>query len=380
MLRNLVICVLAAGVLAASASAGGAGSGWRPALRPQLAPGVTYERQVQFTRRGPLVLHTITAPKPTGNFRLEPVLSNGAITGRERLSVIARRLGNQVVSVSGDLFFPDGRPHGILIQNGVLHYAPAEGRSSLGIDAAGNLDVERVELNATWNGSGQRRPLLLNREPTRNGVSLFTPAWGPVTPGASATIEAVVTLPPTVPNTEVTGPVTSLRQGNGPIPPGSAVLVGRGAGGQQLVAEARVGTQIGVRFPLKPAWTGIVSAIGGGPVLVRDGRGVFRAREAFASPLLSARQARAGIGQRADGRLVLVVAEGGRFGYSVGLSNFELARALVRLGAVTGFALAPGLSTALASDGQLITRPARGGERLLADALQLAYRSGGTAN
>ena len=66
-----------------------------------------------------------------------------------------------------------------------------------------------------------------------------------------------------------------------------------------------------------------------------DGRGVFRAREAFASPLLAARQARAGIGQRADGRLVLVVAEGGRFGYSVGLSNFELACA-VRLGAVTG--------------------------------------------
>ena len=46
---------------------------WRPAgagfaARPQLAPGVTYERQVQLTRRGPLVLHTITAPKPTGNF------------------------------------------------------------------------------------------------------------------------------------------------------------------------------------------------------------------------------------------------------------------------------------------------------------------------
>ena len=79
--------------------------------------------------------------------------------------MIARRLGDQVVSVSGDLFYGDGRPHGILIQNGVLHHGPAERRSSLGIDAAGNLDVQRVELTATWNGSGQRRPLLLNREP-----------------------------------------------------------------------------------------------------------------------------------------------------------------------------------------------------------------------
>ena len=238
VLRKVVICILAAGVAAATVIAAGAGA----AARPQLAPGITYEKQVQFTRRGPLVLHTITAPKPTGDYRLEPVLSNGAITGRERLSVIARRLGAQVVSVSGDLFYPDGRPHGIVMQNGVLHHAPALRRSSLGIDAAGNLNVTRVELNATWNGTGQRRPVMLNREPTRNGVSLFTSAWGPVTPGASTTIEAVVSgLPATVPNVELSGQVAQLRQGNGPIPPGSAVLVGRGAGGQQLVAEAAVG-------------------------------------------------------------------------------------------------------------------------------------------
>ena len=43
-------------------------------------PGVTYERQVQFTAYGPVAIHVLTAPRPTGAYALKPVLSNGAIT------------------------------------------------------------------------------------------------------------------------------------------------------------------------------------------------------------------------------------------------------------------------------------------------------------
>jgi hypothetical protein len=47
-------------------------------------------------------------------------------------------------------------------------------------------------------------------------------------------------------------------------------------------------------------------------------------------------------------------------GYSVGLTNFELAQALVRLGAVTGMALDSGGSTTMAFDGTLLNRPRTG--------------------
>jgi Phosphodiester glycosidase len=367
VLRKIGICLCSLAVLAVPAGA----------ARPQLAPGVTYEKQTQRTRRGPVVLHVVTAPKPTGSFSLAPALSNGVLSGRERLTGIERRAGTPVVGVSGDFGYADGRPYGIVIQDGILNSSPLASRSSLGIDAGGTLQVAKVSLSATWNGRGQRRPLTLNRPPARNGVSLYTPAWGTATPAATDTIEVVLgTFPAAKPNTELTGQVASVRQGSGAIPPGGAVLVGRGTGAQQLAAEAPAGTDVGVRLPLKPDWNGIVDAIGGGPALVKDGKAVFRAREAFGPPVLSRRQARVAVGQRADGRLLLVAADGGRLGYSVGLSNYELARALVRLGAVTGFALAPGPGATLASDGALLTRAVKGGERTQTDALLLLYRGG----
>jgi hypothetical protein len=192
-------------------------------------------------------------------------------------------------------------------------------------------------------------------------------------------VEAVLSgLPPTRPNVELAASVASVRRGSGPIPAGGGVLVARGTGAQQLTAEAPAGTTVGIRLPLKPDWSTIVDAIGGGPIVVKDGKAVLRAREAFDTPVLAPRQARAAIGQRADGRILLVAADGGRLGYSVGLSNYDMGRALARLGAVTGFALAPGAAAAMASDGTLLTRPAVGGERALADALLLRFQSAGT--
>jgi Phosphodiester glycosidase len=348
------------------------------AQREQLMPGVTYQKQVQFTRRGPVVLDVVTAPKPTGKYALQPALSNGVVAGKEKLTAIERRAGSPVVGVSGDFSYPDGRPYGIVLQNGVLVSGPLSTRSSLGIDAAGNLQVTRVAMSATWNGTGQRRPVTLNRPPGRNAVSLFTPSYGGATPAATDTVEAVIaSFPAAKPNAELSGKVTEVRRGSGPIPAGGAVLVARGTGAQQLTAEAPVGTTVGVRLPLKPDWASIVAAVGGGPILVRGGKAVFRAGEAFAATVLALHQARVAVGQRADGRLLLVAAEGGRLGYSVGATNYDLGSALVRLGAVTGFALAPGPGAALAGDGSLLTRVAPGGERTLADALLLLYRATG---
>ena len=168
-----------------------------------------------------------------------------------------------------------------------------------------------------------------------------------------------------------------MRTGGGtPIPVDTAVLVGRGAGARALTAEAPVRAQVAVRLLLDGEWAGVVDSIGGGPVLVRDGRPLFRSRESFPAATLALRQARTAVAQRADGRILLVAVDGGRLGSSVGMTNFELARTLVRLGAVTGFALAGGRSTTLAADGRLLNRPSdrRLGEQALADALLLVYR------
>ena len=341
-------------------------------------PGVDYSTTVRFTTHGPVVLHVIRAPRPGGLWSLRPVLSNGTLSGRERLTDMQRAVspGATVAGVNGDFFnAADGDPEGILMRNGVLESPPYTGRSSIGIAANGLLQVARVAFFGTWQGSGPRRPLRLN-QPLRNGVSLFTPSWGATTPAGPGTIEAVIDpFPALRPTSESSGPVARVTQGGGtPIPPGGAVLVARGTIASSLVAEAPVGQSATIRVFLEPDWSAIPEAIGGGPVLVRRGRPVFRADEIFAAPQLLPRMARAAIGQTARGQIILVAVDGNLPGYSVGMTNFELAQTLVRLGAVTGSGLGTGASTTMAFDGALLSRPSdRAGERAISDALLVFY-------
>ena len=114
-------------------------------------------------------------------------------------------------------------------------------------------------------------------------------------------------------------------------------------------------------------------AIGGGPVLVRDGVPVYRSNEAFTTR--SSRRAGRGprSGQRADGGIVFVTTDGRQPGFSVGMTNFELAQTLVRYGAVRGMALDGGGSSTMAFEGTVLNSPSDGRERAVSTALMLQY-------
>jgi hypothetical protein len=157
------------------------------------------------------------------------------------------------------------------------------------------------------------------------------------------------------------------------IPPGGAVLIAREAAAAPLKAEAVLGAELIVRLDLRPAWPGLVTATGGGPLLVRGGRPVTTTNEWFTRTQLVPRAPRSAIGQRADGRLLLVAVDGRWPGYSAGLTNADLARTLVRLGAVTAMALDSGGSTTIAVDGVVLNRPSDGTERPVGSALVFRY-------
>jgi hypothetical protein len=362
------LCLLA-GVFAAPAAAA-----------PQvLMPGVTYDKQLTFTRFGPMRLHILSAPKPTGPlYRLQPVLSNGAVVGRERVTTMQRRAeaSSTSVGVNADRFtWNDGIPSSGLIQDGALKSTPHPKRSMVGVDTAGNLRVERIAMIGTWQGLGPRRPVhLINRPPGPNGTTLYTPAYGAATPTAGGVAEAVLTpFPSTTPNTDLVGYVSENRRGGTPIPPGGAVLAARGTQAQRLLIEAAASQLVTIRLILRPEWRDVPEAVGGGPIIVRSGHPIFNAAEDFGTDLRR-REPRTAIGQRKDGRIIMLVADGRRPGYSAGMTNFELAQAMIRLGAVTASALDSGGSSTMAFDGELLNRPSdRGGERMVSDAMLLSY-------
>jgi hypothetical protein len=264
----------------------------------------------------------------------------------------------------------------MLMRDGVLDHPPIGARSSAGIDTSGGLHVDRVSFFGTWRGTGQRRPLNgVNQVPAGGQVVLFTSAWGGTTPRAPDALDAVLQpFAAATVNTDLQAQVAQLVAGGGTqVPPGGAVLQARGATiAQKLQTEAPEGTPVTTRLILKPEWTGVTQALGGGPILVRNGKAIFRSNEAFEPSGLLPRSARSAVGQLADGRILLVTVDGDQPGYSVGLSNFELALALQRLGATSAMALAPGQAAAMAFDGTLLSKPAPS-EQPVAEALSVLY-------
>jgi hypothetical protein len=69
----------------------------------------------------------------------------------------------------------------------------------------------------------------------------------------------------------------------------------------------------------------------------------------------------------------MVVVDGRQPGYSVGMTTFEMAQTLVRLGAVRGMQLDSGGSSTVAFDGTVLNRPSDGRERAVATGLMLQY-------
>ncbi|MGI8974953.1 MAG: phosphodiester glycosidase family protein [Gaiella sp.] len=346
-----------------------------------LWPGTTFETGVQFTAAGPVAINVLRGPRPGGTTTLEPLLSNESLLGTETLTSMQRRLAPTVTTagVNGDFFtLATGRPNGVLMRDGQLLSPPRGTRASAGITTDGTLDVRRVAFFGSWQGNGPKRPFnWFNEPPGRGGLALFTDAYGPVTPLIPGAVAAVLfPFPTAVPNVDLSAQVVEVIQQPGlvAIPGGGAVVVATGASAAALLAEALPGAPLTVRLTMRPDWPGVVAAIGGGPQIVRNGAPVFRAGEAFTSRQLGPRAPRTGIGQRGDGGIVLVAVDGRQRGWSVGLTNFELAQALVRLGAVTGMALDGGGSTTMAFDGHVLNRPSSGRERRIASALVLAYR------
>ena len=384
MLRKLsiagVLAVLLGSAVASAATDSTRRSGQESVSTSTLMPGVSYSRVVDFTSRGPIVLDVVTAPKPTGAlYSLAPALSNDLLVGKETLTHLSTQVagGAATVAIDGDYFNRrTGAPAGILMRDGVLESAPATGRTSLGIDAGGSLAAARVSLAGTWQGNGQRRPLLLNTPAGKGKFTLYTPAYGTATPRESGVVEAAIgKLPPTRPSVSLAGTVTQVTTA-GPtgIPPNGAVLVARGAVSTgQLRAEAPVGQQVSALLSLSPDWSGLASAIGGGPLLVVSGKPVFHANESFDPRRLNTRQPRGAIGQLADGRILLVAVEGTNPAYSIGMSSYELAVELSRLGATTAVGLDAGAAAGIAFNGKLLTQPSGGAEAKLSDALVLTY-------
>ena len=350
-----------------------------------LLPGVSVAQEVDLTPHGPVAYTVITLPAPDASSlaSLGPVLPGGTLTSpSESVPQIEQDLAPTAFSigVDGDFANTAGTlPNGIVVSGGVLEHTPNSARSSIGFESNGSMVVARIAFAGTWQGTGQRRPLTgVNQQPGSSQTVLFTPAWGATAPAvANGAVAVLDPFPPvSVGAATLAGTVASAGDASAPtsIPPDGAVLVSTGTEAAKLTAEAQSGGSVSVRLTLPSAWSGVASALGGGPLLVKAGKAVFDTSESFDPGELGSRDARAAVGQLANGDVLLVTVDGGQPGESVGMTNYELAQLLVRLGAVTAAGLQYGVAATAAFDGQLLDRPESGAAKPVREALLYEYQ------
>jgi Phosphodiester glycosidase/FlgD Ig-like domain len=345
-----------------------------------LLPNVKYQRQNVIVGGRVVTLHVVRFPRHGGLYQLRPVLSAGTVLGKQTVPSMQAAVARQAttVGVNGDLHsVANGRPTGLFLRDGVLSVPPAFGRSALGIAFDGRLLVGRWRLAGSWQpGSYPAHPLTTVNKRLREprGVALYTPRLGGRTPRVPGSVEVVLSrFPPALLNGTLTGTVTAVRRHGGTlIPARGAVIQAKGFWRAKLLEEAPVGTQITVRLRIPGFPTDAADGIGGGPLLVRDGNPVQQADEQFSLSHLNIRHPRTAVGQLGDGRLMFLVADG-RSSASGGLTMWQLAQQMARLGAVTAMSLDGGGSSTISFDGRVLNRPSDGHPRAVAGGLFLFY-------
>lgn len=157
------------------------------------------------------------------------------------------------------------------------------------------------------------------------------------------------------------------------------------ASGQRAraLADVRVGDTLTVATDLLPQlgsdWTAVAHGVAGGPLIVADGAPTAAASwaaEGF-SPTThnDVRHPRTALGVTADGRVLMVVADGRAPDRSVGFTMAELAHYLVALGADRAVSLDGGGSSTFAVDGIVRNRPSDGTPRPVANSLFVVHDS-----
>lgn len=367
----------------------------------RVAPGISYSRHRVVTPRGPLSVHHLALNLSIPTVHLGVGLAHNHIMSEdETVSSMVSRSG-AVAGVNGDFFDigKSGMPLNIVVQDGQLLRSPA-GRAALAIGKDGSAQIARYQwygsillptVNATYWIAG------FNTGLAPNGIVVLSNVRGygaPVPdPGlrqtvvelrpVEETLHAVMmgsTAPSTLPRPDGWPRFTVKRIWQqqayyAPFPKGVILLVGRGRAADWLMRHVRAGIPIHVKLTTNPDWRRLRAAIGGGPVLVLNGRVVDDPH----SPVPHERNRRQpvlAVGISRDRQTMFLIGVDGRQPRrSIGMTQPQLAAYMQRHGAFQAMAFDSGGSVTMVarlpgrSAPTIVNSPSDGPERPVANAL-----------
>jgi hypothetical protein len=354
------------------------GQNAREVWEKPIAPGLVYRMEYDPVR--PMVLNGLRLTLKAPSVRAEPVLAGGTVyedgptKGRGTVTQMVAE-NHALAGINGDYFPFTGHPLGLMVHNGELLGLPRKNRA---VFAWGPNDLA-LGL-AKYTGSfkpegGDSTPIDgLNEECPDNSVVLNMSVSGyaiaPKRPSIAAVLK--VNTDKLAPSTELVATVEYLvpDADRTPVKAGTAMLV---AEGDKIpaVTGLKAGQQVSLNIQTEGFdWEHIDNCVGGGPILLRDGK-VLLDDEGFDKVAFVDKQhPRSAIGRTANGDMWFVTIDG-RQETGSGVSLTELANEMKRLGCVDAMNLDGGGSSAINILGVLVNRPSDGIERPVANGIVL---------
>ena len=338
------------------------------------------------------VLYVAEMDRSYTDLHFEAAIANDQILGKETVRSIANRRSqrrdrrvlvaiNGGFGVLGDMKGYGGALENLHIQAGELMTQPASDKEAcFGVTSDGEFLIGPVEMEAVVTVGTYSFPLECINQRFLDGCGsiLYTPRMGDSThTNRKRAYEIILTglKLPITPEYESAFVIDSFgRGGNNPIPENGAVISFRSRIDKQLETRLSEGKGGKIEIRLEPAiWNHTSQAIGGRIRLVKNGRVNEIIEKHHRSQkkhtpgrrqrdLVLSYEPRTALGYNAQ-KLILIVADGRRVGYSTGLSLYRLASFLVKLGAIEAINLDGGSSSTFVVDGKVVNRPSGQRER-----------------
>ncbi|MGZ4962499.1 MAG: phosphodiester glycosidase family protein [Limisphaerales bacterium] len=336
-----------------------------------VAPGVTYTHLTD--KAGPWSIHITKFDLSHRGLRLTTTLAHGTVFGLatvpEQVAAMPKALGRPIAAVNGDFFLIkkepyQGDPRGLQILEGELVSSPWHD-VAFWMDSTGKPHMDRVKPNFKVT-LPQSKTIDVGFNETRadDKATLLTPTLGPSTRtsnGVEVVLQSNSTSEwlPVHTGEKISAKVAEVHNsGNTALRPDTMVL-SLGPKLAQRLPTLSTGDDVNITLSVTPDLTGIRTALGGGPALVRNGHNLHQLTSGKADHLRE-RNPRTAIGWN-DHEFLMVVVDGRKPDLSVGMTFPELAALMVRLGCKEAMNLDGGGSTTMWLNGKVINHPSEKG-------------------
>ena len=350
----------------------------------RVVPGLDHAH-VRDTNR-PLSIHIARLKRHRKDLQILTSLGQDRVYGLAPLSrqvaAFPHAFGTPVAAINGDFFEIrpgpyQGDPEGLQIIHGEVVSAPNDKAFWMGPDGEPHIGIIYSRFEITWpdqshSGFG------LNQAPLPHHVTLFTPAFGASTHATNLT---ELVLEPTPEN-----PWSPLRlaetyrvrvretrpEGNTTLASNRWVLTLTGSATTNLA-----GLKPGDTLTLTTATSANIlhpaAAIGGGPILLREGASQPWPARKSPTDYLQPRHPRTAVGYN-ERHIYFVAVDGRQRELSAGVSFVELTSLLIQIGCTEAMNLDGGGSTTFWLNGKVMNSPSDKRERSIANALVMVQR------